>query len=154
MRFAPIVLATAFVLSACAIRPRAQEPDAGAGRIISSETIAKSGARTMWDALVLNVKHTSFGHDGSGAATGASKRGASSISFQDRVAIFLDHQRIYNIELLQQMPARSIDRIQVLSGLDGTTYYGTNAGDGVIRIITKVGTEGEGSRLLGGEAAP
>lgn len=150
MRFASVLLATAFVLSACSIHPRAQEPDAGAGRIISAEMIAKSGARTMWDALVLNVKHTNFGHDGSGAATGASRRGASSISFQDRVAVFLDHQRVFNVEVLQQMPARSIDRIQVLSGLDGTTYYGTNAGDGVIRIITKVGNEGdEGRRIVG-----
>lgn len=101
----------------------------------------------MWDALVLNVKHTTFGVDGSGAATGASRRGASSISFQDRVAVFLDHQRIFNIDVLQQMPARSIDRIQILSGLDGTTYYGTNAGDGVIRIITKVGNEPEGKKI-------
>ncbi len=37
------------------------------------------------------------------------------------------------------MPAADLLDIEVLTGVDATTYYGTNATNGVIRIRTKVG---------------
>jgi TonB-dependent SusC/RagA subfamily outer membrane receptor len=36
------------------------------------------------------------------------------------------------------MPAADIEQIEVLTGIDATTYYGTGATKGVIRITTKV----------------
>jgi outer membrane receptor for ferrienterochelin and colicin len=30
-----------------------------------------------------------------------------------------------------------VERIVIMSGIEATTYFGTNAGDGVIHIITK-----------------
>jgi len=36
------------------------------------------------------------------------------------------------------MPARDIAAIVVLNGLDGTTYYGTSAVNGVVLIFTFV----------------
>jgi outer membrane cobalamin receptor len=38
--------------------------------------------------------------------------------------------------MLRQIPARSVESIRILSGIDGTTYQGTNAGGGVIIIAT------------------
>ncbi len=142
MRFStPSVLAVV-VLAACSVKPRPAGPDPTAGQIITSERIAQSGASTMWDALQLNVKHSRFAEDGYRTPVRIQRRGASSILLSDKTAIFVDHVRIHDLEMLQQWSARSIDRIQVLSGLDGTTYYGTNAGDGVILIFTKVSDGG------------
>jgi outer membrane cobalamin receptor len=42
--------------------------------------------------------------------------------------------------MLDQIPARTIARISILNGIQGTTYYGTNAVGGVIRIETKNGS--------------
>jgi len=42
--------------------------------------------------------------------------------------------------VLDGMPAGDIAAIVVLSGLDGTTYYGTNAGNGVVLIFTHAQT--------------
>jgi len=138
--------AAALLLVGCSIQPRAATPDRSRGELISSEQIARSGARTMWEALVYNVRHTRFTEDGYGNPTHVSKRGSSSIAFRDQIAIFVDNVRIHDIDLLNEMPARSIDRIQVLSGIDGTTYYGTNAGDGVVLIFTRT-TDGPSHRI-------
>jgi len=41
---------------------------------------------------------------------------------------------------LQQLSAATIESIEVLNGIDGTTYYGSNAVSGVILIRTKDGS--------------
>jgi outer membrane receptor protein involved in Fe transport len=41
------------------------------------------------------------------------------------------------LRALQLIAASSIEQISILGGIDGTTYYGTNAAAGVIRIRTK-----------------
>ncbi len=43
-----------------------------------------------------------------------------------------------NLELI---PAHQIDHIRILTGIEGTTYYGTNAEGGVILVYTKTGRE-------------
>lgn len=55
----------------------------------------------------------------------------------DEVRIYIDHVRVLSIDLLSSLPAKDIERIQVIDGVAATTYYGTNAGDGVILIFTR-----------------
>jgi outer membrane cobalamin receptor len=43
--------------------------------------------------------------------------------------------------VLAQIPAGQIEKINIMSGIEGTTYYGTNAASGVIEIDTKRGPE-------------
>ena len=43
-----------------------------------------------------------------------------------------------NLELI---PARTIHHIRILTGIEGTTYYGTGAEGGVILVYTKTGQE-------------
>ncbi len=50
--------------------------------------------------------------------------------------IYIDRVKLTNITILASLPARDIERIQVINGLEATTYFGTNAGDGVILIHT------------------
>lgn len=53
--------------------------------------------------------------------------------------VVLDGIRITDLSFLSTIPAQHIVRIRVVSGIDGTTFYGTNATQGVIFIDTKGG---------------
>jgi hypothetical protein len=39
---------------------------------------------------------------------------------------------------LRELPTSTVLSIQLLNGIDGTTYYGLNAGAGVILVTTKI----------------
>lgn len=123
------------------IQPRA--PDAPTGtrvRIISAETVERSGARTMWEAVKLNVKHAWFTENSRGDPERIRTRGASTVELVEDMRILVDGVLITDLLVLNETPARHIAEIRVLSGIDATTYYGTAAGDGVILINTKKGT--------------
>ncbi len=68
------------------------------------------------------------------------RRGRSSVYLNDDPRVFIDQVRIADLSVLDGMPAGDIAAIVVLSGLDGTTYYGTNAGNGVVLIFTHAKT--------------
>jgi outer membrane cobalamin receptor len=134
-----ILLPLVVFVSACGIKPRPATPSQSSGMVITQEEIAASGARTMWEALSRTVRFARFQESGSGTPERIRRRGASSIVLSDDMPIYLDHVQVLDIDLLASMPARDIETIQVLNGLDGTTYYGTNSGDGVILIQTREG---------------
>jgi len=136
-RIALAVTAVALVAAGCHIRPRPLAPTPNEGSIISREDIAETGARTMWEALQRTVKYTMFQEDGRGTPERVRRRGASSIVLSDDMPIFVDNVRIADVVMLSQMNAVDIEYIQALNGVYATTYYGTNAGDGVILIFTK-----------------
>jgi outer membrane cobalamin receptor len=131
-----LLIASALATSGCGIKPRAAVPDQNIGTIITQEQIAETGARTMWDALTRTVRYTQFQESGLGKPQRIRRRGSSSIVLTEDMPIFIDRVRVTDIQVLASLPARDIARIQVLSGLNATTYYGTNSGDGVILIQT------------------
>lgn len=137
----PIVVLT--LATACGIKPRPAVPNADVGTIITDEQIGETGARTMWEALQRTVKYTRFQESATGSPERIRRRGSSSILLSDDMPIFIDEVRVNEIKVLASLPARDIERIQVLNGVYATTYYGTNAGDGVILIRTR---EAERSR--------
>lgn len=137
----PIVVLT--LASACGIKPRPVVPNADVGTIITDEQIGETGARTMWEALQRTVKYTRFQESATGSPERIRRRGSSTILLSDDMPIFIDEVRVNEIKVLASLPARDIERIQVLNGVYATTYYGTNAGDGVILIRTR---EAERSR--------
>jgi hypothetical protein len=51
----------------------------------------------------------------------------------------IDNVRVYDVRVLEQMAASDILTIEVLSGLDATTYYGGTSTSGMIVIKTKTG---------------
>ena len=51
----------------------------------------------------------------------------------------VDNVRVTDIRVLEQVAASDILTIEVLSGLDATTYYGGTSTSGVILIKTKTG---------------
>lgn len=130
-------LAVATSLQGCGIRPRAALPDANAGTIVTREEIAKSEATTMWEAVQRTVRYARFTESGRGDPQRVHRRGSSTILLSEDMPVYIDHVQVRDLGLLASLPAADIDRIQVLTGVHATTYYGTNAGDGVILIHTK-----------------
>jgi outer membrane cobalamin receptor len=108
-------------------------------RIITQRAIERSGARTAWDALRRTVTFYWFDDGRSGQPRRVDHRGQSSILLQDQPIILVDGVQLNDFSVLGGIPAEDLFEIEVLSGIDATTYYGTNATKGVIRIWTKVG---------------
>lgn len=106
---------------------------------ISAERIAASGATTAWEALRQMVPIVHF-RESRGRPARISRRGTASIYLDDQLRVIVDNIRVYDIKLLELMPAEDILTIEVLSGLDATTYYGASSTSGVIIIQTKTGS--------------
>ena len=141
-RSAGRITVTGFVLllvvAACAPSTGGSlDPNAPKGEIITAEAILATGATTVWDALRLTVKHATFTTSGSDEPGAIRARGKSSIQSDDRMLVYVDYMPLTDLRLLQGMSVRSLERIEVLSGIEASTYFGTNAGDGVIHIITR-----------------
>ena len=96
------------------------------GTVITADAIAASGAKTAWDAVRLTVKNVQL-RERRGRAAGIQRRGQASIYLDDQVRVILDNARIYDLEVLQQVAAADIYTIEVLTGLEGTTYYGASS---------------------------
>lgn len=127
-------------LGSCKLHPAPVVPANGSERILITEAmIARSGGQTAWEVLRREVPQMSFGENRNGQATGMERRGRSSIVLNDNALLFIDGVKIQEIATLQQLPASSLLSIEVLTGSEGTTYYGTDAVGGVIVVRTKKG---------------
>jgi len=109
------------------------------GTVITQERIAASGANTAWDAIRLTVPNVQL-RESRGKPARIQGRGRASIYLDDQVRVIVDHVRLEDIQMLQQMPASDIVTIQLLTGLDATTYYGGTSTSGVIVITTNRGS--------------
>lgn len=138
MRFA-VLAAVAVQLAGCGGR-RAPVSEAGpaGGRLITSEMIDASGAKTAWDALRFTVPNFSFRETSAGTPARVVHRGKSSIILRNQPRFVLDGATLTDFKVLDQMSAQDIFSIEVLSGIQGTTFYGTGAADGVIILRTKI----------------
>lgn len=129
--------------SACSHGTRSQQEGVlvtpEGSRIITEVVITRSGARTAWDALQRTVPFFAFRENSNGGPSRIDHRGRSSIVLSDQPMILVDGVELTDFSVLGVMPATDLFQIEVLSGIDATTRYGTNATKGVIRIRTKSG---------------
>jgi hypothetical protein len=107
------------------------------GELITAEDIAGTGATTAWEALERLVKFGAFTRNSRGEPDRIQRRGHSTFALHEDMKVYLDGIQVLDVKLLDELPAGSIDYIRVLSGLDGTTRYGTGSGDGVVLIFTR-----------------
>src|SRR5881409_3376691 len=138
------VAVCALVISSChSIHPAPVIPANGSERILITEAmIARSGGQTAWEVLRREVPQMSYRENRNGQATGVERRGRSSILLSDHPMLFIDGVRIQEFATLQQLPASTVQSFEVLTGAEGTTYYGTDAVGGVIVVRTKKGGGG------------
>ena len=116
----------------------AQANAPSAGRVITAEAIARSGAKTAWDALRLTVPNVQL-REVRGQPARIQRRGRASIYQEDQVRVILDHVPVEELQVLKQVAASDILTIEVLTGLDATTRYGGGSTTGVIVISTNTG---------------
>jgi outer membrane cobalamin receptor len=107
--------------------------------LITAEQIEKSGAHTAWQVLKQNAPMLTLREDRSGRPTSMGRRGRSSFLLDEAPMIMLDGVRVPDFHSLETIEAESIMTILIYDGVEGTTYYGTNAVSGVIVIKTKDG---------------
>ena len=127
-------------LAAC--HPRPIEPGAtpGSGRIVITQAmIEQSGAQTAWDVLRKEVPEFTFHENARGEPTRLERRGQSSILLNDAPMIFLDGIRQPDFRTLTQILASTLQRIEILDGIEATTYYGTDAVGGAILMFSRTG---------------
>ena len=129
-------------LPGCASGPRAHQAATPSGTIvITSEQIERSGANTAWDVLKREAPMLTLRDDRNGRPSRMGRRGRSSILLDDAPVVVVDGVRLTSFRDLDRIPASTILSITVYTGIDGTTYYGTNASSGVVLIETKHGTD-------------
>lgn len=108
--------------------------------VITQGMIERSGGQTAWEVLRREAPQLSYRENRSGQATSMQRRGRSSFNLNDSPMLFVDGVRSQDIRTLQQLPASVLFSIEVLTGSEGTTYYGTDAVGGVILVKTKNGS--------------
>jgi outer membrane cobalamin receptor len=127
-------------LAVVACHPAKITPQGDADRIvITEEMIAKSGGQNAWEVLRREAPQITFSENRNGQATAMTRRGRSSFVLNDSPMVIIDGTRNQDIKALQSLPASVLMSIEVLTGIEGTTYYGTDAVGGVIIIKTKTG---------------
>ena len=141
-RRSPCFLLVSVALSlSCAVHATRNVPSNDGDRIfITADQIERSGSTTAWEALRKLVPQLTYGEKKSGQPSKLERRGQSSFLLSDAPLVFLDGVRLPDFRNLQQLSATTIESIEVLNGIDGTTYYGSNAVSGVILIRTKNGS--------------
>jgi outer membrane cobalamin receptor len=108
--------------------------------VITDEMIARSGRATAWEVLRKLVPQLTYGEKKSGQPSKLERRGRASFLLNDAPLVFLDGVRLPDFRSLEQVAASTIESIEILNAIDGTTYYGSNAVSGVIVIRTKTGS--------------
>ena len=107
--------------------------------LITAEQIEKSGANTAWQVLKQHAPMLTMREDRNGRPQSMGRRGRSSFLLDEAPMILLDGVRVPDFHALDAIDAHSILTILIYDGVEGTTYYGTDATSGVIVIKTKVG---------------
>jgi outer membrane cobalamin receptor len=109
--------------------------------LITEEMIARSGGQTAWEVLRREAPQLTYGERRNGQPSKLERRGTSSFVLNDAPLVFVDGVQLLDFQRLQTIPASTLHSVEVLNGVDGTTYYGSNAVSGVIVITTKNGAQ-------------
>jgi len=107
------------------------------GLVITAAQIERSGSKNAWEVLKHDAPMLTLEEDRNGNPARIHWHGRSSIYLEDAPVVVLDGVRASDWKVLSQVPAGQIETIHILSGIEGTTFYGTNAESGVIEIQTK-----------------
>jgi outer membrane cobalamin receptor len=138
------ILLGSLLLAACgsSVAKRHIGYETRAGEIvIDQDAIERSGANNAWEVIKRAAPQFSTAETRNGQPTRLTRRGRSSLLLDDAPLLFIDGVRTLDFRALQSIPAKTIFRIDILDGIEGTTYYGTNAVGGVILVLTKNGSE-------------
>jgi hypothetical protein len=112
------------------------------GHVLTHEMILSYNVSTAWDVLKKTGAFRMSRDDGDGRPVEIrTRRGRNSISIRESgiPKVIFNGSPLWDVRYLKEIPAHTIDWIQLLNGIDGTTREGTNAGGGVIVIVSRSG---------------
>src|SRR5450759_4143136 len=147
-QLATMLLAACYLAttSACASNPPRKSAENGSqfgDLVINSDQIDAQAAPNAWELLRQLVPRYTYVEDRAGRAVSIhGHRGRSSIALasSESPIVIVDGARLAAVDVLQQMPADAIDRIELRGASRGTSTEGTGAGGGVIYIHTRSGS--------------
>jgi outer membrane receptor for ferrienterochelin and colicin len=145
-----VVAALAAPLVGChTLTPRPDDPARlpASASVITAEQIASAHVTDAWELLRQTGRFRMEENANGIPVRLESRRGRSSILIRDSDTpiLVVDGARMTDFAVLREISASSIELVRILGGRDATTYYGTNAGGGVIIITTKTGADRSGS---------
>lgn len=133
----PAVLLLPGLLACSQLRGTSKPIEDRQGRVISAAEIEKTGARNAWEALRRSGTHLRMTEGARGEPGTVRKRGAGSIVLSNAPTVVLDGVLLVDFRSLVEVPARIIEEIRILNGIDGTARYGTGSANGVIVVTTR-----------------
>lgn len=136
----PCLVAAALLLLGCAHAVRHEHAAAKpVGQFIDEDRIQRSGGATAWEVLKREAPVLTYRENRYGQPARFERRGRASILLNTPPIVIVDGVRMSDFQVLADIPASTLQDIWVLTGIDGTTYYGTDAVSGVILVRTKHG---------------
>ncbi len=127
MKALPVLLLVGLVGCGPAMKQNAAPLAAPGTYVITAEQIEKSGANTAWQVLKQNAPILTIREDQNGRPQSMGRRGRSSFVLSEAPIIVLDGVRGPDFRSLDVIDAQSIFTILIYDGVEGTTYYGTDA---------------------------
>ncbi len=137
-----LMLAAHLVAAIPGCTPRQQPPTTPRpeqGYLITAELVRRMNVRTTWEVI---ERSGSFLRPAETPAVGSGqlgRRGEGSFSLSQGPLVVVDHIQV-EPSLLRQLPASTVESIQILSGMDATTRFGMGARAGAVVIRTRRGT--------------
>lgn len=141
-RAASLAVVLAMAAGCAHVKPDNPSSVAMDGHVVTQEMIASYHVATVWDVLKKTGAFRMSRDDGSGRPVEIrTRRGRNSIAIRDSGVpkVIFNGAPIWDMRYLKEIPAETIDWIQLLNGIDGTTREGTNSGGGVIIIVSRGG---------------
>jgi outer membrane cobalamin receptor len=136
----PCLVAAALLTFGCANATRHEHAATKPiGLFIDADRIQRSGGSTAWEVLKREAPVLTYRENRYGQPARFERRGRASILLDNPPMVIVDGVRMSDFKVLAEIPVSVLRDIWVLTGIDGTTYYGTDAVSGVILVRTKQG---------------
>ena len=110
------------------------------GTVIFKDRIQEMRARNALEVVERGATHLLIQRERQGAPVRINHRGRDSITLAGDVQVVIDGSPVnYGVRALENIPAETIEFIQILSGREAVLRYGSAGGNGVIVVKTSAG---------------
>jgi outer membrane cobalamin receptor len=129
-------------LAGCATAKAGPRPDGlePGGTVIFQDRIEEMRVRTALEAVERAATHLLIQREKQGSPVKITHRGRDSLTLSGVVQVVIDGALVNDgVQALENIPANSVEFIQILSGRESVLRYGSTGGNGVIIVKTTAG---------------
>ena len=142
VRLLPVILAYGLAFQGCASLKPGPPPDGlePGGTVIFSDRIEEMEVRTALEAVQRGATHLLIQRTRQGSPVRITHRGRDSLLLRGDVLVVIDGSPVNDgVRALEDIPAETVEFIQILSGREAVLRYGSGGGNGVIVVKTTAG---------------